>query len=831
MCLVPGCSNNTVQSQKQSFTRDSSPFEPSPKANSPLSFWKSRESNSPGHTKTEKTANVPAAPGQSRRVSVEALKKASRVNNNIFARNLDDGVAIAPASNRALTGARPLSTQYSGIVGLRNGFGSVRGHAKADSESKVSFMAQDENRSPLSGGVRSISPSKQQMSPQKSSLSRASRYAGAEDMPVLEEVVEKRTVQHVLRRPKSVTFDVAPPQINEYEHATPVPSSVASDSREGSYELDPYDMDNDYPEPNYDEREDSFEDSLEDTEKTPVVLPEDWRHMSPGAANTELADALEDPFGVNHEPRSQASTLSRSNSVNRPLPPLPPPSDSAVEQVERKLERSQSFQRILPTPPRAPSISKQDIISMREASPMPLEERLRLLSVQRSSENLRASSALAEQIQEESVVENESESAESSHDPDVAEGKAGVPPEQEFRAPSRISRESILRNIHGDARDSDSVFDAENDEDPYDEYADLDPDVPIQSRETSGNFDDIQAPVLVKDEEENLYDEAGEDEDADRAVSHAMRVAQELGLEAPHTVDFGRASSVIHHVELHPRSQLPVLDLPALEEEIYHSTPVESRDVSKSTATTSASHSQSQDTQVSLPDFTSFLAGDDLDFGLRSYLSASPEDRPTPSMSIEEHAPKVDAPSSSTAYHLQPPPTLASKASFESVAESVIHHSITSDSESERSESPEVPEPVATIKATGMKLKTRVSSTPADIAAMAATRRLVSGEIKLPVVDDEEEEEADVDEENFIEADPHHEMESDDGSEDGIGDDLNMVESEQPKIRKPSMKMKLELPIEGDSNDFSFGLDEEFERVMDNQKVSGTLPLLFISTF
>jgi len=312
------------------------------------------------------------------------------------------------------------------------------------------------------------------MSPQKSSLSRASRYAAADDLPILEEVDEKRTVQHVLRRPKSVTFDVAPPQINEYEHATPVPSSVASDSREGSYELDPYDMDNDYPEPNYDEREDSFEDSLEDTEKTPVVLPEDWRHMSPGAANTELADALEDPFDVNHEPRQQPSTLSRSNSVNRPLPPLPPPNDTAADQTDRKLERSQSFQRTLPTPPRAPSISKQDIISMREASPMPLEERLRLLSVQRSTENLRASSALAEQIREESVLEDESQDAESMHEPVVAEEQAAALPEPEFRAPSRISRESILCKIHSDAQDSSLVFDAENDEDPYDEYADLD---------------------------------------------------------------------------------------------------------------------------------------------------------------------------------------------------------------------------------------------------------------------------------------------------------------------------------------------------------------------
>ena len=551
------------------------------------------------------------------------------------------------------------------------------------------------------------------------------------------------------------------------------------------------------------------------------MLPEDWRHMSPGAANTELADALEDPFDVNHEPRQQPSTLSRSNSVNRPLPPLPPPNDTAADQTDRKLERSQSFQRTLPTPPRAPSISKQDIISMREASPMPLEERLRLLSVQRSTENLRASSALAEQIREESVLEDESQDAESMHEPVVAEEQAAALPEPEFRAPSRISRESILCKIHSDAQDSSLVFDAENDEDPYDEYADLDPDVPIQSRETSGNFNDIQAPVLVKDEEEDY--EAGQDEDADRAVSHAMRVAQELGIEAPHTVDFGRASSVIHHVELHHRTQLPVLDLPALEEESYNSTPVESRDVSKSTATTSASHSQSQDTQVSLPDFTSFITGDDLDFGLRSYLSASPEDRPTPSMSIEEDAPKVDNPTPSAAYHLQPPPALASKASFESMAESVIHHSITSESESDRSESPEVPEPVATIKATGMKLKTRISSTPADIAAMAATRRLISGEVKLPVVDDEEEEAADVEEDNLIQADLDDEGMFDDGLANDIGDDLNMIESDQPKVRKPSMKMKLELPIEDNSNDFSFGLDEEFERVMDNQKVSSIL--------
>ncbi len=83
-------------------------------------------------------------------------------------------------------------------------------------------------------------------------------------------------------RPKSVTFDVAPPQVNEYEMATPDPSSVASGSREGSYdnyyddeEEGMYDIDREME--HHDE--DSFDASLEDTDKTPVVLPEDWPGM------------------------------------------------------------------------------------------------------------------------------------------------------------------------------------------------------------------------------------------------------------------------------------------------------------------------------------------------------------------------------------------------------------------------------------------------------------------------------------------------------------------------------------------------------------------------
>jgi hypothetical protein len=737
------------------------------------------------------------------------LKKASRVNNNVFTRKFETEGSSAPFPvGRPLGGARPLSTQVHGsafgglgVAGLRNNLGSFRGHVKADSESRVNFRPLDENRSPLGSGVRSISPSKEQVSPVKSSLSRASRYAEGEVTSRAAPLAEKQIISHVLRRPKSVTFDVAPPQINEYEHITPVPSSVASGSREGSYEIDHYDLDDDYPEPDYD-REDSFEDSLEDTEKTPVVLPEEWRHMSPEAANTDLARTFDGPFDAGKEEQLSANAIARSNSINRPLPPLPGLLMTAEEQdqaAKGKLERSQSFQRILPATPRAPSISKQDIISMREASPMPLEERLRLLSVQRSSENLRASS-LAEQIQEESTADEVSKAADSDNFKPEAQDCKVEDTRTQYRPPSRISRESILRKVDSEAAESVLVFDADLEEDgevddeTYEQYADLDPDVPVPSRETSGHFDEISHSVMIKHEEAEESEGAEEDEDEedrDQAISHAMRVTQELGLEPPVSVDYGRESSVVHHIDL-PHHDLPVLELPVPDLASNSST---SRDVSKSTATSSALL-ETHDTGFSLPDFSSFVSGDDLNLGLRSYLSATPEDRSNASYEMEQEEPDFHThPTMQTS--LKPPPTLTSQASFESMAESVIHHSISGDSEeeenfSERSESPEVPEPVATIKATGMKLKTRVSVTPADIQAMAATRRLVSGKIKLPVVEDGAEQEEAIEEEDF---------------------------SRQASTRAPSMKMKLDFPIGDNENEFSFGMDEEFERLMDAQKV------------
>ena len=116
-----------------------------------------------------------------------------------------------------------------------------------------------------------------------------------------------------------------------------------------------------------------------------------------------------------------------------------------------------------------------------------------------------------------------------------------------------------------------------------------------------------------------------------------------------------------------------------------------------------------------------------------------------------------------------------------------------------------IPDPVATVRATGSKLKTRPSATPGDIAAMAAMRRQVSGEQAPPLPSLEPQQ-------NSL--------------------DLNQLESDikptygreplaptQPK-RRESFKMKLDIPNDGLGESLGFGIDKEFDRVCENSKVS-----------
>ena len=116
-----------------------------------------------------------------------------------------------------------------------------------------------------------------------------------------------------------------------------------------------------------------------------------------------------------------------------------------------------------------------------------------------------------------------------------------------------------------------------------------------------------------------------------------------------------------------------------------------------------------------------------------------------------------------------------------------------------------VPDPVATVRAPGSKLKTRPSATPADIAAMAAIRRQVSGEQAPPIPSRNPE--RDSEELDQFETD----LKSNPGRE--------PLAPTQPK-RRESFKMKLDIPDNGLGESLGFGLDKEFDRVCENSKVS-----------
>ena len=141
------------------------------------------------------------------------------------------------------------------------------------------------------------------------------------------------------------------------------------------------------------------------------------------------------------------------------------------------------------------------------------------------------------------------------------------------------------------------------------------------------------------------------------------------------------------------------------------------------------------------------------------------------------------------------------------------------DRETERSLSP-VAESIATIRAPGGKLKTRSSSTPADIAQMAATRRLVSGDQSnppppVPRIPNGYRSEGESGTGSEDEEDEEEEEEEDEVAEGHSDNEGRRVSG--PRRRKISNT----LPALGEF-EFDLKLDdlnEEFDRVIEKQKV------------
>ncbi|KAI9837701.1 MAG: hypothetical protein M1819_006634 [Sarea resinae] len=857
--------------KKMVINGDSSPFDSSPFSNSPRLFWQGRDIGSPTRVMGEKTARTrDGSPSPVRRSSIENLKRASRVkNSNMFAREQkqDQDPVASPRLDRPLANGRALATQPNGfggrgIEGVAHDSTTAIDLSRTDSGSKIPIYSPSktktqENATPS----HAPSPSKSQASPTKSSLSNRHRFFGnaASFDPESGTWSEEDTSGEERRLPpgrslhrhaKSVTFDAAPPQVNEYEMTTPDLSSVASGSREGSYDSGEGEEDESFERSFSMDRDESFDASLEDTTKTPVVEPEDWRHMSPETARDGMSSLMEDPFhdpmdGEDGSPMPTAEpivfhgirpTTPRTDSMNsngerRPLPPLPPlPGSTSPSSQERSAspsanpataERTGGGQRDLPSLPTPTSALKSEIRSI-GANSMSLDERMRLMAIQDQDNNQTHDELPRAPSEELSEERPESPHGLGIQVEDHAEEQDTTSNMMDYQLPPRISRESILRKVEGIKRqDSPEHYDFSSP--PRYDGSEYDPDVPLPSLEDSTLADQSEMSIAVKQEED------GEESEVDLYAIPDMYNVQERA--ESRLEDYEEDDSIIHH-DLH--REIEDVDDDDRSHYSEHSPELEQEQPQSSSATEDEGPEtprpqsppriadevdRSNSKRMSLPEFASLLGDDSFDLGLRSYMSPSPPptsqcmpmepEKPLPETSAISDASALDGRLVTPEEQLLPPNFPDQEPFSESergTPDSVIRH-LTS-AESPPADSPSVPEPVATIKAPGGRLKTRPSATPADMAALAAARRQVSGEHPVPPIPEKHRDRTSL--ANQSEGDENSE------AQDEIEDESNAAKIE----RKASQRslMQLEMPVSGLAEDLSFGLDEEFDRLIEAQK-------------
>ncbi|CAL8580889.1 Bud site selection protein bud4 [Xanthoria parietina] len=855
--------------KKSLFNGESSPFDSPPFiANSPRQYWQTRDSVSPTRFGTENSNQLgtrDASPSPVKRSSLENLKRASRVkNSNMFAREQKNEYdpTSSPMIERPLATGRPLSTQIQGNAYGGRGMDGLRKHKQQD--------GTNQSVSPLkSPGAfddapyMASSPTKGQLSPGKSSLSKKSRYALAQGFDPENGIwsdEEDSSVERQLppgkglhRHAKSVTFDAAPPQINEYEMTTPDPSSIASGSREGSYDS-VGDEEESFDRGSSIERDDSFDASLEDTEKTPVVLPEDWRFMSPTNANETLAAHVEDPFDGEQSspaPTSRPSTAidarssptrtdsTASNGDRRPLPPLPgldlPSFPRARSDSNGSLsataERLSSVQRDLPVLPRPASVSKAEIQGMGGCS-LSLEDRLRLMMLQDEQQpkspeeeqrerRLRRGQSKSPE-REITVQETEISATNSQNDADDVAGLG------EFKLPARISRESILRKVKAQRQEPDYEgleYDSPSLSPMAEEHSldNIDPDVALPSLESDQTMEDAEASIVIKEEDSDeidvdlysipdLYSQQLHAESYMNAIEKLEEYAERTNQGVDRTDDDDASQYSTESKDGHYQQDKQAQ---SVTDEDSLPTPRARTPIQVEDKNDKSTH------RMSLPQFASMLGNQDFGFGLESFMTPSPPMNAEPTKIapssdeqrvevIHETAKRPITPDA----QLQPPKFPGYGAADEEAPgtpDSVIRHSI---ADSPDPPSPAVPERVATIKAPGGKLKTRPSITPADVEAMAETRRQVSREVPAvsALPDRHYDHPSMIEEASFIEPETSGQKQSL-GSY--PGNDATSTAGAEDK--RASSLVKLDLAVES-SGGLGFGLDQEFDRVIEAQK-------------
>ncbi|KIW15667.1 hypothetical protein PV08_05716 [Exophiala spinifera] len=614
--------------------------EDSPAGSSPFSgvsprlFWQGRDPNSPARENQTINDPVPSRASPTKRSSIENLKKASRVkNSSMFA--IEQNSHYDPSRPSILDG-RPHSMQFSRHQSPIRGSDVIRKENVAPSStSPVQPQVKKglEEKDQTTSLITPLSPSRLNSPPTKSSLSKktgaAFRRSGFDPETGIwedDDDIQSRQLpagRGLHRHQKSVTFDQKPPQINEYEMATPAPSSCASGSREGSYQSneDEEDEDASFERGSSMDQDDSFDASLEDTDKTPVVLPEQWRFMSPETASTDLSRREEDVFdddcgspaptahpgALASRPHQTSASSVDSNGQTRPLPPLPPGGNrlSWNENLSGTLERLSISGRSLPTPPIPAGISKADIQKMGVSSSLTGDDRLRLMALQeqeRERRMRRMGSKETSPVRDSSLEKSQMPRL---AEPEVSESRNSTP---------QLSRASVLQGLRGDPGQDSRESSEELDGATRARDVSYDPDIPIPSLE------DPTQPTIKQEEleEEDLYSIP---DLYNRRVSDSETSANQ---DDDLTSQYSQASQV-------PVSQSLIPDTE------------DGQDTPKARSPTREQILQAEN-RMSLPEFTDFGSAGGFDVGFGSYLASNEEkSKPNPGATHSTHLPDLAA--------------------------------------------------------------------------------------------------------------------------------------------------------------------------------------------
>ncbi|KAI1179961.1 DUF1709-domain-containing protein [Nemania sp. FL0916] len=829
----------TSPSKKMNLSTDSSPFQSSPleAAASPRLFWQSRNANRLGENSLY--GGRSGSPSPTKRSSIERLEKASRVKNStMFAR--EQKQEYDPT--RIPTIERPLAKVQGNAFAGAGHAGWRPSHSRTESQTNISYSPTKSVTSPTATQNRPQTPSKDQPSPIKSSLS-VSRFKSSYDSQnddVFSDYSTDETLlaegRYLHRHAKSVTFDAAPPQINEYEMATPDLSSVGTNSREGSFESEEDDdMYGPYPGDDGELPDDSFDATLEDTDKTPVVGPDDWRRDVDSRFDSSPMPEVNGGQPALNNLQLKRTNSSTSSGDHRPLPPLPGMSDvggnSSISSNGRPgaTDRTVGSPRNLPPPPSA-STTKTEIHNIGNSN-MSLEERLKLMMLSDETSPKpadKSTKTFAEQQRERrmrragardrmtsTTPEREASQPDTDHEADEADDTLGdiSALDIDYELPS-ISRQSILRRVDGNqqvTRQSDYNFTSPAPDSSPARGTLHDPDVPIASIEDSvlDDLSELDEDSIVKhepddDEKADIYDfyqqPAGNDD------AYSTKSQEEDNDSDSQYSDESPNSHLSHAEDDGPSTPRP-------------SSPRQEDEITNFSATLPQVNSPSRTS-----DFSRSLQSYMLPKPRESDSAAHPNTYTEPKKQRESHSGKPDEKQRPAT-----PPQPMSKPEYDGsgwgdpedaeepgTPESVIHRPI-SDDESEFEEheeeyekeqeeeqeeevveepieSPAIPERIATIK--GSKLKTRPSATPSDIEAMREARRQVSQEVQplVPPIPERH----------------RNRMSRDFDVDQAAGTTGDDFLERHPSFKNRSLTLDLDLGL---------SLDRDFDRVIEAQKV------------